>query len=89
VPGPGWERTVVAEKVSPEKVRCDFNSTPSGAEITVDGKYVGDTPSEVGLSVGTHTVVVSIAGFAQWKRELAVQPDSRLNVNAVLQKEQQ
>jgi hypothetical protein len=93
-PGPGWVRTASPEKVSPEKsspekVRCNFSSTPSGAEITVDGKYVGDTPSEVGLSAGTHTVVVSIAGFAQWKRELAVQPDSKLNVSAVLQKEQQ
>ena len=92
-PGPGWVRTVAPEKISPEKVspakvRCDFSSTPSGAEITVDGKYVGNTPSEVGLSTGTHAVVFSISGFAQWKRELAVQPDSILNVSAVLQKEQ-
>jgi hypothetical protein len=86
-PGPGWVRTAAPEKVSPEKVRCDFSSTPSGAEITVDGKYVGNTPSQVGLSTGTHTVVVSTPGFAQWKRELAVQPDSKLNVSAVLQKE--
>lgn len=80
-PGPGW-----VQVVNPEKVRCNFSSTPPGAEITVDGRYVGNTPSEVGLSTGTHTVVFALSGFSQWKRDLAVLPGSDLNVSAVLQK---
>jgi len=72
-----------------EKVRCNFSSTPSGAEITLDGKYVGSTPSAIGLATGTHVVVFSMPGFAQWKRELTVSAGSELTVSAMLQKEQQ
>lgn len=70
------------------KVRCNFNSTPAGAEITVDWRYMGNTPSEIGLSPGTHVVVISMPGFAEWKRELAVAADSVVNVTASLQKMQ-
>jgi hypothetical protein len=77
----------VAKAVA-EKVKCNFSSTPPGADITLDGKYVGNTPSEIGLSPGTHDVVISMAGFAEWKRELTVAPDSVVNVTASLQKTQ-
>jgi hypothetical protein len=69
-----------------EKVKCNFTSTPAGAEITLDGKYVGSTPSEIELVTGTHAVVFSMPGFTQWKRELTVLPGSELTVNAILQK---
>jgi hypothetical protein len=74
------------QEVLPDKVRCKFSSTPTGAEITLDGKYVGNTPSEIGLSAGTHLVVLSVPGFAQWKRELTIAADSIVNVTAKLQK---
>lgn len=81
-------RAVAAQQVSPEKVRCNFNSTPPGAEITVDGKYLGSTPSEIPLSTGTHVVAFSMPGFAEWKRELTVEAGSVVNVTGNLQKSQ-
>ncbi len=92
-PAPAPARPAVAvQQVPPEKgsekVRCNFNSTPPGAEITVDWRYVGSTPSEIGLSIGTHVVVISMPGFAEWKRELTVEADSAVNVTANLQKTQ-
>ncbi len=69
-------------------IKCDFGSTPSGAEITTDGKYVGSTPSEIAITTGAHVVALSMPGFAQWKRELTVLPGSKLTVSAVLQKVQ-
>jgi hypothetical protein len=78
---------VPLEKVA--TVKCNFTSTPSGAEITVDGRYVGNTPSEIGVATGTHVVVLSRAGFAEWKRELTVAAGSGVvNVTADLQKTQ-
>ena len=71
-----------------EEVRCNFNSTPPGADITVDGKYLGNTPSEIPLSTGTHVVILSMPGFTQWKRDLTVTSGSELTVGAILQKEQ-
>ena len=75
-----------AAEVNREKIKCNFSSTPPGAEITLDGRYVGNTPSTVGVSTGTHVVVLFMPGFAQWKRELTVSSGSDLNVNAALQK---
>lgn len=69
-----------------EMVKCSFTSTPPGAEISLDGRYIGSTPSELSVSTGNHVVVVSMPGFAQWNRELTVSPGSELTVNAVLEK---
>jgi hypothetical protein len=79
---------VAASSVAAVKVKCDFTSTPPGAEISVDWRYVGNTPSEIGLSAGTHIVVISMPGFAEWKRELTVGSDSQVNVAATLEKAQ-
>jgi PEGA domain len=89
-PPPAPAQDSLPEKVEKAgNVRCNFTSTPPGAEITLDGKYVGSTPSEIELSTGTHVVVFSMSGFTQWKRELAVLPGSELTVSAILQKQQQ
>jgi len=79
---------VSAQEVLPEKVRCSFSSTPSGAEITLDGRYMGNTPSVLGLTTGTHVVVLFAPGFAQWKKELTVSSGSEVTVNASLEKSQ-
>jgi hypothetical protein len=82
----GAVQSTLPEKV--EKIKCNFSSTPAGADITLDGKYVGSTPSEIELVTGTHVIIFSMTGFTQWQRELTVLPGSELNVSAILQKEQ-
>jgi PEGA domain-containing protein len=72
----------------PSTVECSFSSTPAGADVTVDGRYVGSTPSVLGVATGSHVVVIKMNGFAEWKRELAIEPGSELTINAVLQKGQ-
>jgi hypothetical protein len=79
--------TAIAE-VNREKIKCNFSSTPPGAEITLDGRYVGNTPSTIGVSTGSHVVVLFMPGFVQWKRELSVAAGSEINVSASLQKTQ-
>jgi PEGA domain-containing protein len=73
-------------EVDKARVKCNFTTTPAGAEITLDGKYVGSTPSEIMLATGSHEVSYSMPGFAQWKRELTVIPGSELTVSATLEK---
>lgn len=70
-----------------EKVKCNFTSTPAGAEITLDGQFVGSTPSEITLVAGAHAVAFSLPGFTTWKRDLTVSPGSELTVSAILQKQ--
>jgi len=71
---------------SQEKVRCNFTSTPSGAEISIDGNYAGSTPSVLPLTVGEHAVVVTLPGYADWSRNLNVLAGSELTVTSNLQK---
>jgi len=89
--------TPVAQTLSPasiaenprETVKCSFTSTPPGADITIDGRYFGNTPSVLGLTTGSHVVTLFAPGFAQWKKELTVVAHSEVNVSAILQKTQQ
>lgn len=64
-------------------------STPDGADITVDGKYVGSTPSTVRLAPGDHTVVIEKSGFKAWHRTMALSAGGNVNIDATLEKNQQ
>ncbi len=47
-------------------------STPEGADIEIDGSFVGNTPSVVELAPGEHVVVIKKSGFRSWQRRLKV-----------------
>jgi len=65
----------------------DVKSTPDGADITVDDKYVGSTPSNLKLAPGDHKIKLEKSGFKMWERTLAVSTGGNTNVNATLDKE--
>jgi hypothetical protein len=43
-----------------------------GADIEIDGAFVGNTPSTVALPLGSHKVVVKKKGFSDWTKTLSV-----------------
>jgi two-component system, NarL family, nitrate/nitrite response regulator NarL len=49
-----------------------FVSNPAGAEIEVDGKFLGSTPAEVRLALGPRTIKVSKRGFKPYQRTVQV-----------------
>ncbi len=61
-------------------------STPLGADITVDGKFVGNTPSTIPLSPGDHTVSVEKEGLRPWQRQMTVSAGGNINLDATLEK---
>lgn len=63
-----------------------IKSTPEGAEITIDDKFVGTTPSTIQLATGTHKVIVSRPGFKTWERTMTISPGGNVNLNAELEK---
>ncbi len=63
-----------------------IQSTPDGADITVDEKFVGTTPSTVQLNAGEHKIVVSKTHFKSWERTMAVTANSNVNLNVELEK---
>jgi PEGA domain-containing protein len=59
-------------------------SEPAGAEIYVDGKFVGQTPATIPLIVGAHRIVVESNGRKDWERDLNVLKESQVALHAVL-----
>jgi len=60
-----------------------ISSTPGPADVEVDGKFVGNTPSTVSLPAGDHSIRITKKGFKAWDRKLAVSGGTA-NVNAEL-----
>jgi hypothetical protein len=48
------------------------SSNVAGADISVDGNFVGNTPSDLQLTPGKHQIVVSRDGYTPWTRQLMV-----------------
>ena len=60
-----------------------ISSDVSGADIEIDGKFAGSTPSTYPLAPGDHSVKVS-SGPKLWERTVKVEAGSTINLNAKL-----
>jgi hypothetical protein len=63
-----------------------IDSTPSGADIEIDGAFVGNTPSTVSLAPGSHQIAVKKKGFTAWTKTLNV-TGGTVHLNAELEQE--
>jgi hypothetical protein len=59
-------------------------SPVAAAEIEVDGAFVGNTPTTLQISPGSHRIVVK-HGIKTWQRTLQVNAGSNITLNATLQ----
>ncbi|HKW15888.1 MAG TPA: PEGA domain-containing protein [Terriglobales bacterium] len=64
--------------------KLSVGSTPAGADIEVDGAFVGNTPSMLDLSPGDHTVTITKSGYKSWERKLKAS-GGNVNLNAELE----
>ena len=71
---------------SPASAKLQLESDPTGADIEVDGSFVGNTPSDVQVAEGEHAVSVKKSGFKDWERKLKVSGGSSVHLNAELEK---
>jgi hypothetical protein len=65
----------------------EVKSSPDGADITVDEKYMGSTPSTVKLTPGEHKVKLEKSGFKTWEKTLTVSAGTTATVNPTLDKD--
>jgi hypothetical protein len=76
-----------APPVSPDQgaaAELEVSSTPDGADIEIDGNFVGSTPSTVGVAAGPHQLSVKKAGFKPWERKIAVS-SGHIKIDAALE----
>ena len=62
------------------------DSNVPGADIEIDGAFVGNTPSTVSVAPGAHQIVVKEKGFADWTRTLSV-TGGAVHLNAELEQQ--
>jgi hypothetical protein len=78
------ELTISPAAASYAQAQVQVTSAPDGADIEIDGIFVGDTPSAVGVAPGQHDLAVKKTGFKLWERKIAVS-SGQVHVNAVLE----
>lgn len=61
-------------------------STPDGADIEVDGRFVGNSPSTIRLKPGEIKVSVKKAGFLTWERTISLSAGGNITLDATLEK---
>jgi hypothetical protein len=65
-----------------------LKSDPDGGEISLDGKFLGNTPSTVQLPQGDCQVSIQKPGYVTWRRTVTITPGGIVTLNAALEKVQ-
>lgn len=76
--------SATVNRSSPGYSQLQVSSTPPGAEISIDGNFVGDTPSELTVAVGPHTITISKHGFRPWERKITLS-SGKISITAELE----
>jgi hypothetical protein len=85
-PSQGSLPTAGASAISPGVAQAllSIDSTPTGADIEIDGAFVGNTPSSVSVAPGSHQIAVKKKGFTDWIKTLNV-TGGTVHLNAELE----
>lgn len=95
-PNPGMPETAAAtppptpaatpsKPAPPPDPVLEIWSTPSGADVFLDGEFVGRTPYTTSVAEGEHTVNLRKKDFGIWQRKVSVVPGSKRRVGATLE----
>ena len=76
-------KNVVAATAPGGNATVTITSTVTGADIEIDGSFVGSTPTTLQLTAGPHQVTVK-SSSASWQRMVQVNAGSVINLNADL-----
>jgi hypothetical protein len=66
--------------------QLQVSSTPDGADIEIDGIFVGQTISTVGVAPGERQLAIRKSGYKPWEKKIAIS-SGQVKVDAVLEPE--
>ena len=71
---PAYTATSSAVKpiTKPSQAFLAIDSNPPGADIVIDGKFVGSAPSSIAITPGSHEIYVEKTNFKSWSKTLTV-----------------
>ncbi len=79
-------RTINLKAPEPILGTVAITSNPLGAEILIDGKTYGQTPKNLDLLIGKHTIEMSKEGYQSEKQSFEVREERTVDVNISLGK---
>ena len=68
----------------PAKAELAIESVPDGAAIQLNGKRIGQTPSEISVNPGVATILIERAGYFLWADTVVLQAGESTKVKANL-----
>ena len=68
------------------KPQLTITSDPNGAEIEIDGEFIGNTPTTVTAKQGRAIIRLKKVGFQPWERALTLNPGDKRTLNAEMVK---
>lgn len=77
-------KSLEEEAKSGKAVTVDFKSSPVGAEVTVDGYFVGRTPTSAQIPFGEHLVSITKWGYKDWIQQVNVTGKGSVNIDPKL-----
>ena len=76
----------LSERPAPQEADVTFDSTPRGADVYLDGRYMGTTPLTVrAVSAGSHSVEYRMSGYDTYSTTFTVRAGQNRSVDARLQ----
>ena len=82
----GESKPAIASATESAKGTVNVSSNPTGADVLVDGDFVGNAPAALKLTPGKHTVTLKSSGYKDWSKEITVQSGSDVQLTANLEK---
>jgi hypothetical protein len=76
---------LAAASSSSSEGTLEFASTPDGADIELDGAFIGSTLRSKSVKPGEYRVVMKKKGFKDWERKVAVSAGESLKILAELE----
>jgi len=74
-----------ATTATPTTATLTVISNPAGADIEVDGVFLGSTPAELQLQIGRRTITISKKGYKEYQRTFQVVAGSKQRISADLE----
>jgi len=78
--------TAPTAAAAPSTAKLSITSAPDGADIEVDGNFSGNTPSDLEVPSGDHSITVKKSGYKDWERKMKVAAGSSVHLNAEMEK---
>lgn len=64
-------------------LRIPLTTYPAGADIILNGTYVGKSPMELRVTPGTHELVLELPGHRSWRKRIQARPGAGIEVTMV------